>query len=384
MKEKLEKYVNDINLLQFTYDLFTAQGFTSSQVTNQVIAPYLEDHRYFHTKEHIFYILRQVHRDYFFYSKFSLEELKLLVIATWFHDIVYNPKKQDNEEQSVAVMENFFKQIPLEEEYHDWSEYVTSIVLLELKEDLFKINKLYIIEAIKIILDTKTHKPEEKVSKIFSNYDMSGLFEEELETEFLMFKEYQFYDFELYQKGRIDFLTQVLDEEHDNERQKTILRRINWIKNFSPKIGVYAGSFNPYHIGHENIRQKSEKVFDKVIILFAINPDKANKNFDELSIIKSIQNKLPFIQIDLLPEHSLLTDYLKKKNETTADYTLIKGLRNGDDLSYEENQIFFMKNLYPELKVVFFICDEEFKHISSSAIRSLSKLDKDEAKKYCL
>lgn len=39
-------------------------------------------------------------------------------------------------------------------------------------------------------------------------------------------------------------------------------------------IGVYPGSFNPWHEGHEDVLNKALKVFDKVIILIGYNPDK--------------------------------------------------------------------------------------------------------------
>ncbi len=91
-----------------------------------------------------------------------------------------------------------------------------------------------------------------------------------------------------------------------------------------------------------------------------------------------------FNQVDILPEGKWLTDYFKEREDSSADYVLVKGLRNGDDLSYEENQLFFLKNLYPELKVVFLLSDDEYRHISSSAIRNIAKLSKTEAEKYCL
>jgi cytidyltransferase-like protein len=40
------------------------------------------------------------------------------------------------------------------------------------------------------------------------------------------------------------------------------------------KTGVFAGSFNPPHVGHLNIIQKAEKIFDNIVVLQAWNPAK--------------------------------------------------------------------------------------------------------------
>ena len=80
--------------------------------------------------------------------------------------------------------------------------------------------------------------------------------------------------------------------------------------------------------------------------------------------------------------------------EKGFDVVLLRGVRNGEDIEHEENQLAFMQDLEPRLKfrsnvifgffitnkfllklikpnVVFLRPDEEYKHISSSAIRQL-------------
>jgi hypothetical protein len=43
------------------------------------------------------------------------------------------------------------------------------------------------------------------------------------------------------------------------------------LRNWKPNIGIFPASFNPAHIGHLNILEKAEKIFDKVIIARGIN-----------------------------------------------------------------------------------------------------------------
>jgi len=142
-------------------------------------------------------------------------------------------------------------------------------------------------------------------------------------------------------------------------------------------IGVYAGSFDPFHLGHYDILVQAEGVFDKVILASGINPD---KNYKERSELPEVITR----NTEVVQYGGLLTDMVREliTNFPKNNYTLIRGLRNGHDLEYEQNQIAFMKGLFPSLKVVFFICNPKYHHVSSSALRALRKFSEDEYNKY--
>lgn len=93
------------------------------------------------------------------------------------------------------------------------------------------------------------------------------------------------------------------------------------------KVGIYAGSFNPWHLGYYNILQKAEKIFDRVIIVRACNPLKKN----ELISLPKILVTRPIMEHD-----GLLTDLIKSL--PFDNITLIRGLRNSIDLQHEINQ----------------------------------------------
>ena len=58
-------------------------------------------------------------------------------------------------------------------------------------------------------------------------------------------------------------------------------------------IAIYPGSFNPFHIGHLNIVEKTERIFGKgnVIIAMGINPDKMDVHKSEQFHLKNEQSK---------------------------------------------------------------------------------------------
>ncbi len=133
---------------------------------------------------------------------------------------------------------------------------------------------------------------------------------------------------------------------------------------FSPKIAVFAGSFNPFHKGHYNVLQKAEKIFDKVIVAFGKNPEKDMRHH---KIPNSIKNR------QLENYEGLLTDFVASLGH---EVTVIRGLRNSTDFDYEQNQYRYIQELMPEIKIVNIFCDKEFEHISSSGIRTLEKFNK--------
>lgn len=155
--------------------------------------------------------------------------------------------------------------------------------------------------------------------------------------------------------------------------------RIAYLKNFPqcseimeyllqlrPNIGIYAGSFSPFHLGHFNIVQKASAIFDKVIIARGINPEK-DGNIIAL-------NSEALKEYEVAEFSGLLTSFIDMHAQY-ANVTLVKGLRNGDDLDYEVNQLRFMETMYPQLKVVFIQCDKEYEHISSTALRNLERIE---------
>jgi pantetheine-phosphate adenylyltransferase len=191
----------------------------------------------------------------------------------------------------------------------------------------------------------------------FSSINLNSTFAELLELERKEFALHQHIDYLDYQKQRLAFL----EKETENISIKALH---DYVKTYQPKIGVFAGSFNPFHKGHYNVLQKAEKLFDKVIIAFGKNPDKIDRTWN---IPKTISNRQQTEYNGLLTDHIAIFGY---------DVTVIRGLRNSTDFNYEQNQYRYLQELKPDIKIINIFCDKEYEHISSSGIRTLEKYNK--------
>lgn len=312
-------------MLQLGYDAPAIEAITSR---------YAEKHRFYHTFEHIEDLLGQL-------EKQGLYDNDILFLAAVYHDIVYNPALNNNEQLSADEFEK------------DAAIYLKHI------------DKGIIDEIKQVILDTKTHIATTKLSGVFCDMDMSVLkrpFAGLIAYEDQVFKEFQFYDYKSYKAGRIDFLTKV-----QSELGIDLQNLITYVQAREPKIAVYPGSFNPFHKGHLNILEKAEKIFDKVIIARGVNPEKENNAQYALPEMLKYRQQTEY--------KSLLTNFVA---DLGYPVTIIRGLRNSTDLQYELNQYRYLQDLTDnQISIISIFCDREFEHISSTAIRQLKKFDKE-------
>ena len=96
------------------------------------------------------------------------------------------------------------------------------------------------------------------------------------------------------------------------------------------KIAIYPGSFDPITNGHLDILKRATDIFDEVIVLVGINPDK-KYNFspeERVAMIKEAVNN-PKVKVD-----STLGLTVKYAKEHSATH-LIRGLRAVTDFEYE-------------------------------------------------
>jgi len=137
-------------------------------------------------------------------------------------------------------------------------------------------------------------------------------------------------------------------------------------------VAIYAGSFDPFTIGHLNVLMEAVHIFDKVIVAIADNLDK-NRRIDSQLMLTAIQQTILNLNPDKIVVMKFKGLIVDLANQEKADY-LIRGIRNGIDYEYEENLAKINESL--GIKTIY-IRAGSLSHVSSSMVMELYRYGKD-------
>lgn len=133
------------------------------------------------------------------------------------------------------------------------------------------------------------------------------------------------------------------------------------------KRAIYPGSFDPITNGHLDVLKRALKVFDEVIVLVAVNPNKKSKftASERVEMIKEATKDLKGVKVDAT--EGLSVSYAKEHDATC----LIRGLRAVTDFEYEFSLSASNEFIDDLIDMVFFMSHAETSFISSSSIDEL-------------
>jgi pantetheine-phosphate adenylyltransferase len=137
-------------------------------------------------------------------------------------------------------------------------------------------------------------------------------------------------------------------------------------------IAIYPGSFDPITNGHVDLVKRTLRVFDKVIVAIATNPDKDRCLFtveERLKMVKEVFADLQGrVQTDSF--QGLLVDYAERKHSTVV----IRGLRAVSDFEYEFQMAMMNHRLKPQLETLFMMTGESEFYTSSRLVKEVVSL----------
>ncbi|WP_417266393.1 phosphohydrolase [Brumimicrobium sp.] len=162
----------------------TSDEFIISKCFDEIIHAYESEGRYYHNLEHLKDLFSELER-----ASHLIDDFNLVNIAVFYHDVIYNPTANNNEEKSAEFSSNHLK-------------------LMRASEQLIKT----VYEA---IIATKKHSESENNNiNIFTDADLSILgtnsehykkYSQKIRYEYITYPSY------LFDNGRIQALKQLMD-----------------------------------------------------------------------------------------------------------------------------------------------------------------------------
>ena len=132
------------------------------------------------------------------------------------------------------------------------------------------------------------------------------------------------------------------------------------------KVAIYPGSFDPITNGHLDILERSLKIFDKVIVLVANNPNKHSR-FSVEERVAMIKESVADLNVEVDSTDGLTVEYAKKHGAIA----LIRGLRAVTDFEYEFQLATANDYIDSSIDSVFLMSKHEKSFINSSMIIEL-------------
>ncbi len=129
---------------------------------------------------------------------------------------------------------------------------------------------------------------------------------------------------------------------------------------------IFAGTFDPFTLGHADTVTKCLALFDEVVVTIADNHQKQCMFSAEerTQMVKEVYRDEKRVRV--LRWEGVIADLLTK--EQTPFY--VRGVRNAVDFTYETADYYATKKLYPGIVPIYIPAEQELLHVSSTLVRN--------------
>jgi len=139
---------------------------------------------------------------------------------------------------------------------------------------------------------------------------------------------------------------------------------------------IYPGTFDPITLGHEDLIQRTARLFDTVIV--AVADSSAKRPFftrDERvnmarTVLKDVKN------VEVVGFSGLLMKFVRQNKARVV----IRGLRAVSDFEHEFQLAGMNRGMYPDVETLFLTPGEQYMFISATIVREIAILGGDVSK----
>ena len=135
---------------------------------------------------------------------------------------------------------------------------------------------------------------------------------------------------------------------------------------------VYAGSFDPPTLGHEDLIRRAARVFERLTVAVGVNPEKTPlfTPSERVTLIESLD--LP-ANVDVTFFEGLTVEFVRGLGAGV----LVRGVRTVSDIEAEATLTLANRTLAPDIETIFLMASERFAHVSSTLIKQVAGMGGD-------
>ena len=135
---------------------------------------------------------------------------------------------------------------------------------------------------------------------------------------------------------------------------------------------IFAGTFDPRTVGHEDVVLKCAKLFEEVVVAVLTNPQKQwlFTRAQRVALLKKLFECQKNVRVRTFDGAAV--DLLRE--EDTVFY--VRGVRDTIDFEYENRNNYAPKRLMPELITLYIPCEQSHLHVSSTLVKNSIKFKK--------
>lgn len=133
------------------------------------------------------------------------------------------------------------------------------------------------------------------------------------------------------------------------------------------KRALYAGTFDPFTNGHLDIVQRALKIFDEVVVVVAVSPNKKPLLSTEqrVGVLKKLFAHESKVKVESWG--GLIVEYARQHKIGS----IVRGLRPTGDFEIEFQMASMNRKINPDCDTVFLMTSEKLYYISSSLVKEV-------------
>ena len=138
-------------------------------------------------------------------------------------------------------------------------------------------------------------------------------------------------------------------------------------------VAIYPGTFDPITNGHADLVERGARMFDRLVVSVAANPNKQPlfSLEERVALAQEVVAHLPHVEV-----RGFDTLLVKYANSIGAN-VLMRGLRAVSDFEFEFQLASMNRRLDSRIESIFLTPAEQYAFISSSLVREVAKLGGD-------